>query len=160
MNKKIIGTFVALLFITTVFPVMTSADIDKMKVSNVTFVDESISFHNDVPVWEIGDTWKYKVDDIDIEYEDETLAVDMHLEIGDLICQVTDDTGGSYKLDFNAMVDGKFTIDIDSLQIEFSGELAKLKSPKIEGDFSFRKTDLGIEEINYQFISVFKDKFW
>lgn len=158
MNKKIIGIFVAMLFITTIFPMMTSINIDKMKTSNVTFVAQSISFHDDVPVWEVGDTWKYKVDDIDIEYEGENLAVDMHLEIGELILQVTDDTGGSYKLEFNAKVDGEFTIYIDFLQIEFSGELAKLRSSKIEGDFSFRKSDLGIEEINSQFIGVFKVK--
>jgi hypothetical protein len=158
MNKKIIGIFVAVLFITTVFPVMTSASMDKMKINNVTFVAESTSYHDDVPVWEIGDTWKYKVDGIDIEYEGANLAVDMHLEMGELILKVTDDTGGSYKLEFNAIVDGEFTIYIDSLQIEFSGGLAKLRSSKIEGDFNIRKSDLGIEEINFQVISVFKVK--
>ena len=158
MKRKMITIFVAVLFITTVFPVMTSVNIDKMKTSNVTFATESISFHDDVPVWEVGDTWKYKVDDIDIEYEDGDVAVDMHLEIGELILQVTDDTDDSYKLEFNAKVDGEFTSYIDFLQTEFSGELAKLRSSKIEGDVSVRKSDLGIEKIDSQVIGVFKVK--
>ena len=158
MKRKMITIFVAVLFVTTVFPVMTSVNTDKMKPTNTTFVAESISFHDDVPVWRVGDTWKYNVDDIDIEYEDESIIVDMHLEIGELILQVTDDTGNSYKLEFNAKVDGEFTIYIDSLQTEFSGELAKLRPSKIEGDISVRKSDLGIEEINSQVIGVFKVK--
>jgi len=131
-----------LICITLVFITLTSAtnaiNLNLKKNSNNNL--KICSIEDDVPVWKIGETWTFIVNTID------QISPSGHLQIsiGDLPLKVTADTGLSYNVEFKANFNGFY----ETPQEQDPYIKAIFKNSKIEGDISFRKTDLGIEEIN------------
>ena len=129
-----------LICITLVFTILTSATnaINLNKNSNNDL--KKCSVGDDAPVWKIGETWTYILSPIDQSSDKGQL----YISIGDLPLKVTDDTGSSYKVEFKADLVGFY----ETPQGQDPYIKANFKNSKIEGDISFRKTDLAIEEMN------------
>jgi len=117
------------------------------------------SSEDDVPVWETCQWWKYKIDDIDIDFEEEGILIHIHGAIDELTLHVVDDSGDSYQVEVQQTAicgNGSFFIDLnESGRIDITGEL---KDTTIEGLISFRKSDLGIEQVNIIISGIFKGK--
>jgi len=163
MNKKIISIFVCTLFIATVaFTATGTYDEDiigSKHLSKGLIID---SFDDDVPIWEIGDGWEYRINDIELELGFEGQSVQIHGKIDSLYFEVTEVSDDSYKLDYNSKVDGGFNVDIDldylglgDGSIKTTGELVVTK---LSGDMILKKSDLGIKEINAKIAGMLKVK--
>ena len=100
MKKKLIGIFVCILLISTsVLPVIGS-DNKENKQLNKTNISLN-SYDDDVPIWNVGDAWEYRINDIDIELGLEDQPVHIRGAIDNLYFEVTDVTSDSYKLRYN-----------------------------------------------------------
>ncbi len=68
MKTKLIGLLICLMLLTTLFAAAKPANTILEKTSAKT---QTASTMVDVPVWAVGDTWTYQVDDISINYTTE-----------------------------------------------------------------------------------------
>lgn len=161
--KKTMVLFIVGLFIgTSILPVISSEYIYKIDMNDRSFSNQSKYLQYDTPVWETGDTWKYTLDNIDINlenYQNSGNTIDIHLEIDELILQVIEENDYSYNLDFNAKLDGEILIETTTFEdFEFQIKFAELKPTQLFGDTIIRKSDLGIQELNVKLICIFKIK--
>jgi len=148
MKGKIAGFLICIMLLTTFFSVAQNID-ERYEQHQLMYNNPtSSSYDDDVPIWEIGNTWTYKIDDIDLDIKDENLSenltIHIHGIIDNLPLEVVDDTGDSYQITFQATIVGDYTVDIDlgDGPINITGDL---EDTTIEGDITFRKSDLGVE---------------
>ena len=134
MKKKIVGIFVCTLLICTIFSVSGQVCVEK----NVENIGKT-SFGDDVPNWKKGEKWIYNLDDID--FGDITSGL-LHLQIKDLSFTVLGNSGTSYNLQTEANIGGYFEVD---QEYYIKGVFI---NTKMNGVTYFRKTDLGLEEID------------
>lgn len=124
MKTQIFGIFVCILLLTTVaIPGIASNTHTKEPI-------QSISRNADIPTWEVGDTWTYKMDfyaDFGV-YDKQTLSGTSD----NLVYEVVDDTGDYYKLESKGKFSGYITAAFASIRLTtlstFKGELLVQKS--------------------------------
>ena len=146
MKAKIIGILVCLMLMTAFLT--TAQDVGNIPVKNESDENEPISFYDvEVPVWEVGYKWTYKIDRFILDFEYSGLGLYMDVKTDELSIEVTDDTGDYYNVSFEAGISGFFwtAFDLGDGLINISFEL---KSATIEGYMLFNKNDLGIKRIN------------
>ena len=97
-----------------------------------------------INLWMKDDSWIYTFDDVYINLDQDGQTISLQGAIENLALTVTDDTGDSYRLDFNGKIRGEFEVSFNAGII--SGHLSK--STNIDGSILFRQSDLGVEEIN------------
>ena len=134
MKKKIVGIFVCTLLICTIFSVSGQVCVEK----NVENIGKT-SLGDNAPNWKKGEKWIYNLDDID--FGDITSGL-LHLQIKDLSFTVLGNSETSYNLQTEANIGGYFEID---QEYYIKGVFI---NTKMNGVTYFRKTDLGIEEID------------
>lgn len=103
--------------------------------------------NDDVPVWEVGMKWMYKVSNFDFTLDEvEGRYVDLHLKIGELNIEVVEAGSEHYKLEFN-IPDADVNIDVflDFIGPEIKGHLMNIS---VEGNIEVNKNDLGIKKID------------
>ena len=158
MNNKIIGiSIVTLLIATTVLPAIGIENSDYTDLKPFFNGADTISFDDNVPIWEVGDKWIYEVEHFGFDYEGDT-SMHIHVETGDLTLEVVDVSDDSYKLEFKTKLDGDIDIELGVFPIEIKGKLGKLLATTIDGEVSIRKSDLAIEGINIKINNRFKIK--
>jgi hypothetical protein len=148
MNKKIFGIII---FITLMSAFITNAQ----NVTTESFNSESeeidmLSFDEaNVPIWEEGNNWIYKVDEIVIEFEEPDLYIYIEGDIDDLSLEVEKVTAEYYELKLSADIFGSYKLDTDfgDGPINITGEL---KNTIIQGTITYNKTDLGIAKVNVE----------
>ena len=139
MRKNIIGIFIVMLLIGSAIPVFgaieQNLEIENMRIS---------SFNDEVPVWEIGDSWTFNESINSFGYlEDGTLFYVWYLNCT-CIYTVIDDTGDTYTLEM---------ISENNEGIFNWGEFYKLKfTPfyRVTQEIEYRKEDLAILSISTQ----------
>lgn len=158
MKGKIIGIFVCMLLIATaVLPAIGIENNDYADLKPFFNGADTISFDDNVPIWEVGDKWTYEVENFGFDYEGDT-SMHIHTETGDLTLEVVDVREDSYKLEFKTKLDGDIDIELGVFPIEIKGKLGKLLATTIDGEVSIRKSDLAIEEINIKTSGILKTK--
>ena len=155
MDRKTVGVLVSmLLIITVILPAMGTANVScKNKLNEC-----NNSLSDDIPIWEVGDKWAYRMDDINVNYDGGNISASVHGKINNLAFTVVDASTGSYQLGYKAEIDGEFAIDLEEASIKVTGELGRLIATKIEGDIFVRKSDLGIERITTYLSGVLRVK--
>jgi len=130
MYKKLIGIFVCMLLIAT-FAIPISA-LNKVYENN----PEPITEDEDVPVWEVDDSWTYNaVLFLNSSSPNQTLEYTIEAEF---VLTVVDDTGDSYILEgIGQSVSGG--VDLGLLGLKTT------RFSKIAAQLQMRKTDLGLE---------------
>jgi hypothetical protein len=106
-----------------------------------------IIMDDDVPIWEIGDTWTYRIDDIDVDFQEENQTVQVHLEIDQLLLEVTGDNPETYDLEFSGEISGTCNVDVDFGEGPILLDIT-LESTPISGDLVIEKSNLGIDALN------------
>ena len=148
MNKKIVGIFCCLIMSFLFFQPLVISD-------NTSFKK---NFDEDVPNWEVGDKWSYKINEINI-YLSENLAF-INFKPSDLIIEVTDVTSNSYFVDFDFKLSGDIKINLPQeygngeIDLKFGGLFPISISRKIE----YNKYDMGIKNIDSEISGVCKLK--
>ena len=154
MKTKLIGIIICMLLMA---PILAATQQQMTNSPKKNEQQEAVTTSlEDTPIWNLGDKWAYRIDDININFEnnsyDEPKKIDVHLEIDNFPLEVADTSGNFYTVQIDStIVNGGFTIDIDLGHgpINVTGEFTQGISPtKIEGTILFNKTTLGIAEIS------------
>jgi hypothetical protein len=152
MKTKLIVMLIGIMLMTTLFAVAKPPQKIESKSSTETM---STAYNADVPVWEIGDQWTYKIDNISIVVEQEGKSINLHLSIAELPLTVISTTGDFYTLEFQTTINGQYTINIDSDHGPVNLSLT-FTNLDISGNVLIDKSTLGIKEISAGFN---KEKF-
>lgn len=145
MNNKIFGIIVCILLTTSYITIAESTE----KISSVSALKNTsnTSFEDDVPVWEEGDRWSYKIYNMTVDFKQEGQYIHMVLETNKLDMKVIDVTNDFYVLKIDAALTGSghiyMLIEGDPVNITL-----KLQNTVLSGTIVFNKSDLGIKEIN------------
>lgn len=147
MKTKLIGIFVCIMLLTTLFAAAQPANIilgttTKTQTASTTMVD--------VPVWDIGDSWTYQIDDISIDYTTDTQSILLHGTITDFPLEVTSTTGDFYTLSFATTMDAIGYINANPVEgpVNVSVTISDLA---IHGTVTVEKSSLGIKDIALSF---------
>jgi hypothetical protein len=150
MKMKIIGILIVIMLLTTIFAVAKPYE-TRNKILPLKEVSSTLS-GVDVPVWEIGDTWTYRVDNISLSYNQDNQAVDMYLAVSELPLVVIDTTGDYYRCSFETSLKGHGQINTD----QGSGPVnisTTFDSITISGHVLVQKSTLGVKEISAEFVT-------
>ena len=153
MKKNVVGIFICLMLITSLFTLVTPAE---NKVKDKELIQPlTIPLQVDVPIWEIGNQWVYRIDDVNIKFNDTNTLFDMSLSIDTLPLTVRTLDETSYTLAFETKISGNAKLDMDrgdgpiNISITFS-------NLKFSGDIIFEKATLGIKGL----LGSFNGRFW
>ncbi len=106
--------------------------------------------YDDVPVWEKGMNWKYKISNIDFLLDEvEGRYVEFHFKSGNFYFKVVDVTADTYVAEFE-LTDADLKINVDfEKEIENPIKIAAhIHNSTAKGKIYFDRTNLGIKEIN------------
>jgi len=152
-RKGMVFGIICLFMGVSILPVMEASTTENICFKNSLNTVDDISLDDDVPTWEKGTTWTYKLEEIiiDIEDEDNFPGVIIHVygKIDNLPLKVAEVSDNSYKVTFDTRINGNCYVDVNQgeISIKVEGELIRTK---LKGDITFRKSDLGIEKVNIQ----------
>jgi hypothetical protein len=146
MKGKIIGLVIVCMLISTFFAAAQPSpqfDVNDSKPASQQLLDDP------VPVWDVGDTWTYQVDEINVNFEQDNQTIDVHLEITNLPLEVTDTSGGQYTVTFSTEMTGDLYAHIvqDGEVFDIYGTLAR---SDITGTIYFNSATLGIAAVEAQ----------
>jgi hypothetical protein len=146
MNKKIIGISILLLLMTSFLT--TAQNVNIKSLNHESNEIDTLSFDEvNLPVWEVGNSWNYKVDEIIIDFEEIDFSIHIEGNIEDLALEVDKVTEDFYDLIFSADISGsyEFNTDLGDGPINITGEL---RNTQIQGTITYNKTDLGFSNVN------------
>jgi len=144
MKTKIIVTLLCAMLLMTgvVFAVPSK---NTMIASSETQPVSPVS--DPVPIWQMGDSWTYKVDNISINFQQNNQTIYLTLTIDKLPLTVTSVSGDAYTLSFSTKGSGHGIIDVETdqgpvnLEITFTGAT-------VNGIVMIEKTGLGIQSMS------------
>ncbi len=151
MRNKILGIIVCLMMMTSILAVAKNTDTKQFnnltKQINMLLIDE-----DNVPIWNEGDKWSYKLDTISIDFQKEDLYFHLEARSDSLNIKVTEVTEDSYVLNIYAPIDGYFSF-VTAIEgvgpINVTGEFKDtLQGSTIGGSITFNKTDLALKQAN------------
>lgn len=145
MKTKVIGIIISIMLMTTLFAVAKTQQTTTQEPSINNPV--SSAYSADVPVWEIGDQWTYKIDTIALNFSQEGQIITLFLSVAQLPLTVTNDVGEYYTLTFDTMMNGQGQIYLDQGDGVVNVSLS-FTSVKISGTVIIEKSTLGIKEIS------------
>ncbi len=137
--KKIISLFLCTLLICSITGVAQNIKSDKK-----TIINNMNSFEDDVPVWTVGNLWKYRIDTFLVNFNDSGKQVKLDFSINNLDVEVKGTTTTSYELDASGKFSGSFEYD-DGAGMRLSGNLYFTRAT---GLMLIRQEDLTAEEEN------------
>ena len=141
MKRTIVGIIIGSLLLTTSISVA---------LPQSQLLSQTTSFDDNVPVWEVGDSWTYTVDSLTINYDNQGQKVFIDGRIDDFTWTVTDTSDSSYyTVDFT----GKLTANYDLIFSSGSGTIHltgtfKNTLVRLKGTILFTKDNLQIHEVN------------
>lgn len=147
MKTKLVGILISLMLLTTICATATTLYTTPNKTQTQAQTSATMV---DVPVWEVGDTWTYSVDDISIEYTTDSQSILLHGSLSELPLEVTSTTGEYYTLSFQTTMNGIGYVNADSGDgpVNVSVTISDLA---IQGTVQVDKTKLGIKDIQVSF---------
>src|SRR4030042_2038376 len=104
MKTKLIGSFICLMLLTTLFAAAQPGKTNQETISTTTQPASATMI--DVPVWELGDSWTYQVNDISLNYSTGTQSVLLHGSLSTLPLEVTSTAGDFYTISFETTMNG------------------------------------------------------
>lgn len=153
MKIKLIGVLISIMLITTLIVVAQPSKIITKETSANPPV--STAYSVDVPVWDIGDQWAYRIDNITLTTNQTGNEFYLYLEIADLTLTVTDINDTSYILDFKTSVKGNSIINTNFGDGPINMTI-NLPALKISGKVTIEKSTLGIKALS----ANLSGRFW
>jgi hypothetical protein len=142
--KKIATIIFCMMLMSILYTAITPGE--KLSINTQRNETPSELTFNNVPIWERGERWSYRISNLELGNADSVL---FRIAINDLSFTVVDTSGTLYNLKIKANIGGSFEFN-KSLLMGF-GLAGELKKSKMEGNIYFRKADLGLEKIDLYF---------
>lgn len=153
MNKKVIGIFICMIMITSLFTFVTPAG--KKTKDNMVQQPLITTSQVNVPVWDSNDQWIYKIEDVNIHFNSTSGIIDAHLAIDELplIMKTIDET--TYTLEFETTIKGNAQVNMDmgGGPVDVTITFPNLQ---LSGEMVFEKSTLGIKALTGDFLG----RFW
>ncbi len=142
MKIKILGIMVCMLVILS-----AAAVAEPIKIKQIS--KGTTSFDDDVPTWNVGDSWTFTINDFTVDYDESGQKMFMDGKIDDFKWTVTDTSGSSYKVDFTGEITADYEIYLSSpsATLYVTGTF-KPTLTHLTGAITFTKSDLEIEDIS------------
>jgi len=153
MKLKLMGIIVCIMLVTTLFAVAQPSQLRQKQTKEPVPVPTTSAA--EVPVWEVGNQWTYKVDNLTINYNEPERVVNLYLSMAELPLTVAavDDT--TYTVDFGTSMTGQSSVDVNLGDGPINGTIT-LPNMKIEGSIIFEKSTLGIKALS----ATLNGRFW
>jgi hypothetical protein len=117
------------------------------------------TYFNSVPTWEVGDMWKYKINEIVYINEDSTNPIIIQFRESILTLNVVSVTDDYYHLEYNTRQYGNFEFVFSNFNIKFFGRYNIFRPLKIDGTLIINKHDLSIYGFSIDLSGRFKINF-
>jgi len=156
MRTKLIGLLIGVMLLTTFLTVAQPPQTTTPAAETKTM--QTTASMNDVPVWELGDTWTYRVNEISMNITDEAQSLRLNFTMEQLPLTVVNTTGDFYTLTFSTMINafGHLNTDQGDGPVNISINIDDLQ---IEGAVLFDKATLGLKDFSLSFIEQKKFTF-
>ncbi|KYK31693.1 MAG: hypothetical protein AYK22_07815 [Thermoplasmatales archaeon SG8-52-3] len=140
MRKNVIISLLALMLVIPSF-IATAETTEK---SNPIIIQS-----DDVPIWEVGDSWTFFVSEFTVNYTYGDLNIVMDGQIDDFKWTVSDTSGSSYIVDITGKVSATFAcaFPIGDNVLNVNGDINPARN-KITGKIVLTKSNLEIEDFN------------
>ena len=116
---------------------------------NISTETDKITIDDDVPIWEIGDSWRYNIGKLKLQLNNSGQIISLDLSLNDLLIRVDGITTTSYKMSVSGNIGGIF--DFDDGGTSLGGILF---ITKISGSLQIRQADLAAEQANLVIKSI------
>jgi hypothetical protein len=114
---------------------------------------------NSIPTWEVGDMWKYKINEIVYVNEDLTNPIIIQFRESILTLNVISVTDDYFHLEYNTRQYGNFEFVFSNFNIKFFGRYNIFRPLKIDGILLINKHDLSISGFTIDISGRFKINF-
>jgi hypothetical protein len=138
-------SYIVLLLVTILLFSGIASGLPSQKNSTLTILDD------DVPIWEVGDSWTYTVKNFGVDFSDTGISVQIQGTIDDFTWTVSSTTGSDYTLDITGKItaDYSFYYNTGSREIYVTGAFKPLLT-RLEGTLVFTKSNLELKDIDAQ----------
>ncbi|UCD14088.1 MAG: hypothetical protein JSW60_01345 [Thermoplasmatales archaeon] len=115
---------------------------------------EKITINDDVPTWNIDDSWTYTINDFTINISKTGKKIFIDGRIDDLKWTVKDTTGDTYRVDFTGNLSAEYEIYTSSpVTLNVMGNF-KPSLTHLTGTIYFTKSGLEIEDVSANIIGI------
>jgi hypothetical protein len=143
MKIKIFGIIILMLLLTSAMSAVGQNTIVKKQNMGQTLLDD------DVPIWNVGDSWTYTINDFTYDYDEGGLKLFFDGNIDDFIWTVADTSGSTYIVDFTAQLSCDFEIQLSSpsTTLIVTGKIRDTLT-KMTGTLIFTKSNLYLQDMS------------
>ena len=104
MKKHIVGLFLSCLVLSSIVAMAMPFSVQQPYSARI---DQPIQpFEEPAPVWEIGNSWTYAIQDINIDIKEDNQTIHLHFEIDELPLEVKEVQADTYILSYAATISG------------------------------------------------------
>lgn len=146
MKVKTISILICTMFILSLVTTVESAVIQQQG-------KEPMSFDDDVPTWNNGDSWTYTIDSFTVDKSDSTNIFIIDGKIDNFKWTVVDTSGSNYKVDFSGKLDASYEFYLASANLYVTGSFNPSLT-RFSGSIFFQKTNLEVSSFNADIISI------
>ena len=149
MKIKIIVLIVFMLLTTSAISAVGQTTIEKKQKMEQTSLDDN------VPIWDIGDSWTYTVNDFTFDYEEGGQRIFFDGSIDDFTWTVADTSGSTYRVDFTGDINCDYEIYLSSpsMTLYVTGTI-KDTLTRMTGSIIFTKDNLKVTDLNAEIIGI------
>ena len=155
MKIKILGIIVCILLLTSVITAVGQTTIEKKQNKGSNILDD------DVPIWNVGDSWTYTIDDFTFDYEGGGQKIFFDGSIDDFTWTVADTGGSTYKVDFTGKLNCNYEIYLSSSSgtIYVTGNI-KNTLTRMDGTLVFTKSNLQLQDMSAEIKGITAAKIY
>jgi hypothetical protein len=149
MKTMFVGLILCLFLLTSGLSIAMTTD---------TSHNTLMSLDDDVPVWQVGNSWTYTMNNFTVNYENDQQRMFLNGRIDDFIWTVTDTSSSSYyTVNFTGKLTATYVIGFSDVGVskEISGTL-KPRLTRLKGSLLFTKSDLQIHSATMEIKSLSK----
>jgi len=145
MKIQSIGIIAIMIILSTTTTVIGNTTTPQQHIMGSSFSDD------DVPIWNIGDSWTYTIDDFTVDYEIQGTRIYADGAIQDFTWTVVDTSGEYYTVDFTGDLDCVYEIYLSTqtTSITLTGSMKKALT-RLDGTLVFTKSDLNLHDVNVE----------
>jgi len=121
--------------------------------------DIEVNNFNLIPIWEVGDSWKYKIYEIVFVNEELNNPINITFDECVLTLEVVETLGNYYTLDFNTKLYGTFELIFDNYNIKIFGKFNIFNPLRAHGSILIDKNNLSINDFTLYLSGLFKINF-
>jgi hypothetical protein len=120
-----------------------------VSAERIETINSPMYLDDDVPIWNVGNSWTYQISEFSIDYTYEDLNIVMNGQIEDFKWTVSEVTSTSYIVDVEGKVSATFegALPFGGSILNVNGDIESNRN-KINGKIVFTKTNLEIEDFN------------